>query len=59
METLAPSGELPVHVDATGASECPSEAREGIGLGALLIVLTPFALAAWLAIGLAVSRAGT
>ena len=59
MEPLAPSREFPVYVDAPAASEGLSEAREDSGLGALLIVLTPFALAAWLAIGLAISRAVT
>lgn len=56
MEHLAPSSELPVFADSTDASGGRSEPGEGIGLGALLIVLTPFGLAAWFALGLAAFR---
>ena len=59
MEPLATSRELPAYVEPAEASEGPLEAGEGSGLGALLIMLTPFALAAWFAIGLAVYRAAT
>ena len=56
MEHLASSSELPASI---GLPEATAESRvvgEGIGLGALLVMLTPFALAAWSAIGLAVYR---
>jgi hypothetical protein len=59
MEPLASSPELPAYVESAEASEGSSEAGEGNGLGALLMTLTPFALAAWFAIGLAVYRAIT
>jgi hypothetical protein len=59
MEPLASSRELPAYVEPAEAGEGPSEAGEGSGLGALLIMLTPFALAAWFAIGLAVYRVVT
>jgi hypothetical protein len=58
METLAQSRELRARVDSVEASDA-SEAGEGSGLGALLILLSPFALAAWFAIGLAVYRVVT
>lgn len=56
MEPLAYSRELPAYVDPAEANDCASEADESSGLGALLVVASPFALAAWLAIGLAVYR---
>jgi hypothetical protein len=59
LEPLASSPELPAYVESAEASEGSWEAGEGSGLGALLITLTPFALAAWFAIGLAVHRAIT
>lgn len=61
METSARSRsrELPAYVESADPKEGPSEAGEGSGLGALLILLTPFALTAWLAIGLAVHRVVT
>jgi hypothetical protein len=59
MEPLASSSELPAYVEPAEASERPLEAGEGSGLGALLIMLTPFALAAWFAIGLVVYRVVT
>lgn len=55
MEPLAYSHELPAYVDPAEATDA-SEADEGGGLGALLVIASPFALAAWLAIGLAVYR---
>jgi hypothetical protein len=59
MEPLAHSREFPAYFESAEAREGPSETGESGGLGALLIMLTPFALAAWLAIGLAVSRVVT
>ena len=59
MEPLASSSELSAYVGSPKARESPSEADEGTRLGALLVVLTPFALAAWFAIGLAVYRGVT
>jgi hypothetical protein len=59
MEPLASSRELPAYIEPAEAGEAPLEAGEGSGLGALLMMLTPFALAAWFAIGLAVYRVAT
>ena len=58
MEGLAHSRELRAHVDSVEASD-GLDAAEGSGLGALLILLSPFALAAWFAIGSAVYRVVT
>jgi uncharacterized membrane protein len=56
MEPLAYSRELPAYVDPAEANDRLSEADESSGLGALLVVASPVALAAWLATGLAVYR---
>lgn len=55
MEPLAYSHELPAYVDPAEATDA-SGADESSGLGALLVIASPFALAAWLAIGLAAYR---
>jgi hypothetical protein len=57
METSAQFRELRAHVESAEASD-GWEAGDS-GLGALLIILSPFALAAWFAIGLAVYRVVT
>jgi hypothetical protein len=44
------------YVESADATDGPAGAREGIGLGAVLVILSPFALAAWVAIGLGVYR---
>jgi hypothetical protein len=59
MEPLADSRVFPAYVESAEAGESPSETGESGRLAALLMVLTPFALAAWLAIGLAVYLAVT
>ena len=56
MEPSAYSSELPAFGEAAEASEYSSEGREGMGLSALLIVLAPFALVAWFAIGIALYK---
>jgi hypothetical protein len=56
MEPLASSRELPAYVQPAEANDGLSEAGVSTGLGALLVVASPFALAAWVAIGLAVYR---
>ena len=53
MEPLAFSSELTAYAEA---HDVPSEADERGGLAALLVIASPFALAAWVAIGLAVYR---
>jgi hypothetical protein len=58
MERLAQSHELRAYVESAEASD-GSEAGGSSRLGALLILLSPFALAAWFAIGLAVYRVVT
>jgi hypothetical protein len=58
MEFTASSRERPAYVESAEARESHA-GREGIGLGALLVLLTPVGLAAWLAIGVAVYRAVT
>lgn len=55
MEPLASSRELTAYKSAE-AHDVPSEAGERGGLAALLVIASPFALAAWVAIGLAVYR---
>jgi hypothetical protein len=55
METSAQSRELWAHVESAEASD-GWEADGSSRLGALLIILSPFALAAWAAIGSAVYR---
>jgi hypothetical protein len=56
MEPLATSHELPAFGEHVDALDGPAETG---GLGALLVVLSPLALAAWYAIGSAVYRALT
>jgi hypothetical protein len=56
MKLSASLRELPVFFDSVEARESPPEAGEGIGLGALLVMLVPIALAAWFAIGVVVYR---
>jgi hypothetical protein len=56
MEPLASSRELPASAEPAETRDGTAEAGESNGLGALLVVASPFALAAWLAIGLAVYR---
>jgi hypothetical protein len=56
MKLSASLRELPVFFESVDARESPPEAGEGNGLGALVVMLVPFALAAWLAIGVAVYR---
>jgi hypothetical protein len=51
--------QLPAHAESAEAAEGFSVLGEGIGLGALLVLLIPVSLAAWAAIGLAVYRALT
>ena len=58
METSAQSRKLRAHVESAEASD-GWEADGSSRLGALLILLLPFALAAWFAIGLAVYRVVT
>lgn len=59
MESLGYSGAPMAYVESAEANDRHSRADEGDGLGAVVIVLTPFALAAWVAIGLVVYRAIT
>jgi hypothetical protein len=56
MESSAQSHELRAYVESDEASG-GSEAGVSSRLGALLMLLLPFSLAAWFAIGLAVYRA--
>lgn len=56
MEPLASSRELTAYAESAEAHDVPSEAGERGGLAALLVIASPFALAAWVAIGLAVYR---
>jgi hypothetical protein len=58
MEFTASSRELPAYVESAEPRESHA-GREGIGLGALVVLLAPVGLAAWLAIGVAVYRAVT
>jgi hypothetical protein len=44
------------YVESADAAGGRAGAGEGIGLGPVLIVLSPFALAAWVAIGLGMYR---
>jgi hypothetical protein len=55
MEHLA-STELQTYVEPAEATAGSRVVGEGVGLGALLVMLMPFALAAWSAIGFAVYR---
>jgi hypothetical protein len=59
MESLASSHELPASAEPAEARDGTADAGESSGLGGLLIILSPFALAAWLAIGSAVYRVVT
>ena len=59
MEPSVSSPTFPAYDESDQASEDPAEVGEGSGLALLLIILTPFALAAWFAIGLAVYRGVT
>jgi hypothetical protein len=56
MEPSAQSYAPTAYVESVEEAGRPADAREGIGLGALLIILSPFAVAAWVAIGLGVYR---
>jgi hypothetical protein len=56
MEPSAQSYAPMAYVESAEATDGPWDARDGIGLGPLLIILSPFALAAWIAIGLGVYR---
>jgi hypothetical protein len=58
MESSAQSQELRAYVESGEASD-GSEAGGSSRFGALLMLLLPFALAAWFAIGLAVYRVVT
>jgi hypothetical protein len=59
METSAESYAHKAFVESPEATGGHVDAPEGIGLGTLLIVLTPLALAVWFAIGSAVHRVVT
>jgi hypothetical protein len=56
MEHLASAREHSASFEAPEATEDSQVVGEGIGLGALLVVLMPVALAAWFAIGLMAYR---
>jgi len=56
MEPLASSREPPAYIEPAEANDGLSEAVVSSGLGALLVIASPFALAAWVAIGLAFYR---
>lgn len=56
MEPLASFRELPAYGEHADARDGPAETG---GLGGLLVVLSPFGLAVWFAIGSAVYRALT
>jgi hypothetical protein len=56
MEPSAQSYASTAYVESAKAGDGSSDASEGIGLGPLLIILSPFAVAAWVAIGLGVYR---
>jgi hypothetical protein len=56
MKPLAPSRELPAYLESAEASAGLPETGEGNRLAALLVMLVPFALAAWFAIGLGIYR---
>ena len=55
MEPSAQSYASTAYESAEG-SDGSSGVREGAGLGPLLVILSPFALVAWVAIGLPPSR---
>ena len=59
MDPPAFSHELPAYVESAEASDASSEAGEGSRLAALLVFASPFALGAWIAVGVAVYRAVT
>jgi hypothetical protein len=59
MEPSAQSYAPTAYVESVEEADRPADAREGIGLGALLIILSPFGVAAWVAIGLGVYRVVT
>jgi hypothetical protein len=59
MEPSAHSCAPMAYAESPEASHGPSVAIQGPGLAPVLILLMPFALAAWVAIGLAVYRVGT
>lgn len=58
MEPSASAHELTADAESAEAGDRSSEAK-GPGLGALLVIASPFALAAWVAIGVAVYQAVT
>jgi hypothetical protein len=59
MEPSAQSYASTAYVESTEGSDGSSGVGEGIGLGPLLVILSPFALVAWVAIGLGVYRVVT
>ena len=56
MDSPAFSHQLPAYAEPAGAREASSEAGEGSRLAALLVLASPFALTAWVAIGVAFYR---
>ena len=56
MEPSAQSYAPTAYLESAEATDGPWDARDGIGFGALLILLSPLALTAWFAIGSAVYR---
>jgi hypothetical protein len=56
MDRLASSPELSAYVESAEADDVHSAAGERGGLAVLLVVASPFALAAWVASGVAISR---
>jgi hypothetical protein len=56
MDTPAFTHELPAYAESAEASDALSEAGESGRLAALLVLASPFALAAWVAVGAAVYR---
>jgi hypothetical protein len=56
MDPLASSPEFSPYVESAEADDVPSAVGQRGGLAALLVVASPFALAAWVAIGVAISR---
>jgi|Tabmets5t2r1_1033131.scaffolds.fasta_scaffold100978_1 hypothetical protein len=59
MEPSAQSYASTAYVESAEGSDGSSGVREGIGLGPLLVILSPFGLVAWVAIGLGVYRVVT
>jgi hypothetical protein len=59
MASSAASPHLKTYVESDRASDAYPQCGDGIGLGASLVMLAPFALGAWLAIGVTVYLAMT